>query len=221
VYEAEKTTNFEGGVKSQLFDRRLMLNLAVFSTSFENQQIQLLDINTGQQGIVNIPKTRNRGVELDMTARPTSQLTLSGGVGYLDSVITRFGAQSIVEGNRPPYSPEWTYNFAVDYTQPVANDWDLLLRAAVTGQAGMSYEYFSRERNFANLGYLLQKQPGYALVDLRATLRNPDWAITAFTDNAFDKKYYADAASNLITGFGDIALRGRTRRYGVEVSYSF
>jgi iron complex outermembrane receptor protein len=221
VYNAELTTNFEVGIKTLLLDNRLALNVAAFTTKFEDQQIQLLDITSGQQGIVNIPETENKGVEVDFTARLTSRLTLSGGFGYLSSEITSFPALTIVEGNRPPYSPEWTWNLAADYVQPLSGDWELMLRAAVTGQAGMSYEYFDRGANNDDIGYTLRGQPAYALLDLRATIRNDRWTLTAYADNVTDEKYYADAASNTITGFGDIALRGRTKRYGVELGFRF
>lgn len=220
VYEAEETTNYEVGFKSILFDGRLTFNAALYSILFENQQVQLLDLGTGQQGIVNIPETENRGVEVEFAARLTDSLTLSGGIGYLDSEITDFTALPIVEGNRPPFSPEFTYNIAVDYTTPFTSDWDLVLRAGLSGQSGLYYEYYSRETNGA-LPYTLSKQPSYTLLDLRASLRGPAWSITAFADNALDEEYYPDASSNLITNFGDVAVRGRTQRYGVEIGYRF
>jgi iron complex outermembrane receptor protein len=220
VYDSEETTNFEVGLKSILFDGHLSLNVALYSILYENQQVQLLDLGTGQQGIVNIPETESQGVEVEFAARLTDNLTFSGGVGYLDSEITEFTALPIVEGNRPPFAPEFTYNIALDYTAPFSGEWDLVLRAALSGQSGMYYEYYSRETNGA-LPYTLSDQPAYTLVDLRATLRGPTWTLTAFADNALDAEYYPDASSNLITGFGDVAVQGRTRRYGVEIGYRF
>jgi iron complex outermembrane receptor protein len=102
----------------------------------------------------------------------------------------------------------------------LGGDWDLALRAALSGQSGMYYEYYSRETNGA-LPYTLSEQPAYTLVDLRASLRGPHWTLTAFADNVFDEEYYPDASSNLITGFGDVAVQGRTLRYGVKVGYRF
>jgi len=220
VYDSEETTNYELGLKSIFFDGRLLLNVAVYSILYENQQVQLLDLGSGQQGIVNIPETESRGIEVEFAARLSDRLTFSGGIGYLDSEITNFTALPIVEGNRPPFAPEYTYNLALDYTAPFSEDWDLVLRAALSGQSGMYYEYYSRETNGA-LPYTLSEQPAYTLVDLRATLRGPTWTLTAFADNALDEEYYPDASSNLITGFGDVAVQGRTRRYGVQIGYRF
>lgn len=220
VYEAEETTNYEAGLKSILFDGRLSLNLALYSILYENQQVQLLDLGTGQQGIVNIPKTENNGIELEFALRLTDQLMLSGGIGYLESEITEFTALPIVEGNRPPFAPEFTYSLALDYTTPLTDTFDLVLRAAASGQSGMYYEYYSRERNGA-LPYTLSRQPSYTLIDLRASLRGAAWSFSLFADNALDEEYYPDASSNLITGFGDVAVQGRTRRYGVELGYRF
>ena len=220
IYDSEETTNYELGLKSYLFDGRLLLNVAAYSILYENQQVQLLDLGTGQQGMVNIPETESVGLEVEFSARLSSAFTLTGGVGYLDSEIKDFPALAIVEGNRPPFSPEFTYNLALDYTQPVSDNWDLLLRAAVTGQSGMYYEYYSRETNGA-LPYYLDSQPAYALVDLRASLRSDAWTLTAFLDNAFDEEYYSDASSRIITSFAEVGVRGRTQRYGVQLGYRF
>ncbi len=220
IYESEETTNYEVGLKSYLFDGRLLLNVAAYSILYENQQVQLLDLGTGQQGMVNIPETESVGFEVEFSARLTSSLTLSGGVGYLDSEIKDFPALSIVEGNRPPFSPELTYNLALDYTRPVTDAWDLQLRAALTGQSGLYYEYYSREANGA-LPYYLDNQPAYSLVDLRAALRSESWTLTAFLDNAFDEEYYADASSRIITSYAEVGVRGRTQRYGVQLGYRF
>lgn len=220
IYNSEETTNYEVGFKSYLFDGRLLLNVAAYSILYENQQVQLLDLGTGQQGMVNIPETESTGLEVEFSARLTSSLTLSGGVGYLDSEINEFPALSIVEGNRPPFSPEFTYNLALDYTRPITAAWDLQLRAALTGQSGLYYEYYSRETNGA-LPYYLDNQPAYSLVDFRAALRSDTWTLTAFLDNAFDEEYYADASSRIITSYAEVGVRGRTQRYGVQLGYRF
>lgn len=221
IYDAEETTSLEAGAKGTLLGGALRFSFAVFQTDYEDQQIQLLDLATGIQGIVNIDETRNAGVELELSALLGGGVTVSAGVGYLDSEIERFTREPTVVGNRAPYTPEWTLNAAIDYAAALAAGWELLARAAVSGQSGMFYEYFSRERNAA-LGYQLDEQPTYALVDTRLTLRKGPFGFTAFAENLFDEKYYADAASNIITlGLGELGIRGRERRYGLELSYRF
>jgi outer membrane receptor protein involved in Fe transport len=47
-------------------------------------------------------------------------------------------------------------------------------------------------------------------------------SLTLYSDNVFDEKYYSDAVSSIITGgLGELGIRGRARRYGVEVGYRF
>jgi iron complex outermembrane receptor protein len=223
VYDAEGTRSYEGGIKSTMANGRVRLNAAAFVTDYRDQQIQLLDLGTGQQGIVNIDDTRNTGFEIDASARIANGLTVSAGVGYLDSEIREFARQPEVVGNRSPYSPEWTYNLAFDYETDVFGSWEGAFRAAASGQAGMSYEYFSRERNGGPpLNYALSEQPSYVLVDLRATLTRDTISVTLYSDNVFDEKYYSDAVSSIITGgLGELGVRGRSRRYGVELAYRF
>jgi iron complex outermembrane receptor protein len=223
VYDAEETTNYECGIKSTFAGGRVRVNAAAFLTRYDDQQIQLLDLGTGQQGIVNIDETRNSGFEVDASARLGKAVTLTAGVGYLDSEIREFAREPDVVGNRSPYSPEWTYNLALDYETKAFGSWDAAFRVAASGQAGMSYEYFSRERNGGPpLNYALSEQPSYVLVDLRATLSRDPVSVTLYSDNVFDEEYYSDAVSNVITGgLGELGVRGRARRYGVELGYRF
>jgi iron complex outermembrane receptor protein len=223
VYDAEETTNYEVGIKTMLAGGRVRLNAAAYLTEYDDQQIQLLDLGTAQQGIVNIDETRNAGFEVDASARLGEAVTVTAGVGYLDNEIRKFARQPDVVGNRSPYSPEWTYNLALDYETGLFGEWNGAFRIAATGQAGMSYEYFSRERNGGPpLNYALSEQPSYVLVDVRATFSRDAFGVTLYSDNVFDEEYYSDAASNIITlGLGELGVRGRARRYGIELSYRF
>jgi iron complex outermembrane receptor protein len=222
IYDSEQTTNYEFGIKTTLAGGRVRLNAAAYVTEYDDQQIQLLDLGTGQQGIVNIDETRNAGFELDASAALGEAVTLTAGVGYLDSEIREFTRQPEVVGNRSPYSPEWTYSLALDYETDLGQ-WQGAFRVAATGQAGMAYEYFSRERNGdPPFNYALSEQPSYVLVDLRATMSHDALSLTLYSNNVFDEKYHSDAVSSIITGgLGELGIRGRARRYGVEVGYRF
>ena len=212
VYDQEQTRSFELGVKSQLLERRLRLNAALFHTTQRGQQVTLVDVqNTGAQGIVNIDRTRFQGAEVELAARIARGLTFTGGATYIDSEITRFARAPQFIGNRSPYTPQWSLSAAVDYETDVGGGWNLALHADYGGQSGLFYEYFGSVR-----------QPAYGLVNLRIGLHNEWVRVEAYAENAFDTKYYADVASNFVTGgLGDLGIRGRGSRYGGRVRLSF
>jgi iron complex outermembrane receptor protein len=89
-FNEEKADNYEVGVKMDLFDRRLRLNLAAFWTEFDDLQRTIIRPAAGGSGgqetvTENAASARSRGIELEMTAIPVEGLTLNGSVGYLDA----------------------------------------------------------------------------------------------------------------------------------------
>ena len=82
-YDQEKVSHFEIGGKSELFDRRMRLNAALFSTSYENYQnatfvgLQFI-VNNAEEVVVD-------GLELETTFLATENLTLTAAATYLDA----------------------------------------------------------------------------------------------------------------------------------------
>ena len=79
---------FEGGVKTELFDRHLRLNVAGFYYDYKN--IQVTQIITGSSLILNAAKARVYGIDVDFEAHPVSNFTLSGGVELLNARYTSY-----------------------------------------------------------------------------------------------------------------------------------
>ena len=89
----EIPTSFEVGLKASLLDRRLTLNLAVYDTRFKDFQGQFNDPTIPPLGafvVGNAGELRTRGAELEFAARPTPELSLSGGVSYTDAEFSDF-----------------------------------------------------------------------------------------------------------------------------------
>ena len=89
-FNEEKADNYEVGIKADLFDKRLRLNLAAFWTEFSDLQRTIIRPAAGGSGgqetvTENAASARSRGIELEMTAIPTDGLTINGSIGYLDS----------------------------------------------------------------------------------------------------------------------------------------
>lgn len=91
--EPEIPTAYELGIKTQLFDRRVRLNIALFHTDFDNFQAQAIgtsDTGTIVFDVINAGSLRTRGVEADVNIDFGAGLTLSGGAAYTDAKYTDF-----------------------------------------------------------------------------------------------------------------------------------
>ncbi len=212
VVPSEKATNYEVGLKTMLFDRRVSANFAAFVIDINDLQVTLVDVlNSGAQGTDSIPKARVKGFEFEMQARPLRQLTLAAGLGYLDTSIREFPRQPQFLGNKTPYTPELTYNLSVQWTEQIDNNWEVIARADHNGQSGLYYEYFNNV-----------KQKAFGLTNFRLSVQNESFSLTGYVENAFGTNYYSDIASGIITsGLGTFGIKGLDRRYGVEASYRF
>src|SRR5690606_7399000 len=90
VFNAEKITNYEVGFKTTWLDRRLTVNGAAFYTDYKDRQEFILIVAEGAQALINIPKSRVIGMELEVAARPVEGLELQASLGLMDSEIRTF-----------------------------------------------------------------------------------------------------------------------------------
>lgn len=82
-FDAETTDSYEVGVKSDLFDRRLRLNLAAFRSKTTDLQASRFVPGFGLR-YFNIGTLKVNGIEAEATARLFDGLTLSANYGYVD-----------------------------------------------------------------------------------------------------------------------------------------
>ncbi|MFI4933806.1 MAG: TonB-dependent receptor [Caulobacterales bacterium] len=85
-YAPDSLTNYEVGLKAQLFDHRVQVNLSAYYMQWQN--VQLLFFNPTELGNttfgVNGPNYDIKGVELQVNARVTDGLTVQGSATYND-----------------------------------------------------------------------------------------------------------------------------------------
>ncbi|MGH6780720.1 MAG: TonB-dependent receptor, partial [Sphingomonadaceae bacterium] len=127
-FDPENLTSYEVGVKSELFDRRVRFNAALFHAVHKDVQIgQFLAGTGGSLGItVNAGKAVYTGVEAELTALVTDNLTINGNIGYLDREFKSFeirdpATDSLVELGSSAhfqYSPDMTANAGIEYRLP-------------------------------------------------------------------------------------------------------
>ena len=122
----EVVTNYEVGFKSDLLNRRLRVNGAVYYENYVNIQQQIRDTvnNTVITLIRNAAKAHPYGGELEVTAEPIDRLTLTGGLSYLhatyDTYFARDSAGNLLDLSNLVFAvPKWQYNLGAAYVIPV------------------------------------------------------------------------------------------------------
>lgn len=93
-YDPETVDNYEIGVKSEWFDRRLRFNASVYFMSYDDKQEEMsvpASQGTGQQTLIfNASQAEIKGVELELLANPVPGFTVAASLGLLDAKYKEF-----------------------------------------------------------------------------------------------------------------------------------
>jgi len=192
----EFVTSYEIGVKSELLEDTLRLNLAAFKSSYKSLQVI---VDTGIAPTVeNAGDASISGFEAEGDYALPLGAHLNGGLGYTDAHYTQIsqGAQAggVLLGNKLPYVSKW--NGTVGLSAPVWQGERGMLTVRVDGTYRSSY--FPDAENNVDI-----KQGGYALMNASASFvpAGSRWTISAGGTNITSTKYQ-------ITGYSDLAADG-------------
>lgn len=216
-FDQESLVSYETGVKSSHFNGRLRSGVSLFYTDYTDQQFFLFD-QTGTQAIINIPKSKLWGGELELTALPTDSLQLDLGIGYTDSEITEYEdiagvlvPASEIQGSKVPGAPIWTLNFALQHTAALTDTLDLVSR--------LDYEH--RDKTYWTLDNVDTQSP-YDLVNLSLALEKNRWTTRLFVNNLLDEDYIEWFFAARFIGLpADIAWPSAPRQVGLEFTYRY
>lgn len=218
VYASEKTTNYELGFKTAWADNRLAVNGAVFYTDYRDHQEFILIVSEGAQALVNVPKARALGAELEVAARPAEGLDLTATVGLMDTSIKKFDATAYgfapgtdFTGNQLPFVYGWNVTFAAQYRVPLFSDFDLVTRVDYSAKGDMYWHLDNTDK----------QKPVY-LMNARIMIENERYQLTFYADNLLNEDFNAEfIAPQWSGGLAPFAYPGEPRRYGVTASVKF
>ncbi len=210
-YPAEDLTNYEVGLKTEFFNRRLRFNSAVFYSDYSTR----LTSQAGFQCLGEAPPPTRRltaaecppggaigwgitigtpaeiqGVEFELTAEPIDRLLINLAGGYnhfINGVKTRGQPGYLVKGNLP--QPEYNANAGIQYTIPLA-------RGTITPRLDANYtsvQTFTFSPSIQAPSGPRDIVPAHTILNASATYEFGDdktWAATLAATNLTDKYYF-------------------------------
>ncbi|MDJ0536397.1 MAG: TonB-dependent receptor [Xenococcaceae cyanobacterium MO_207.B15] len=206
TFDTETSTNYEIGLKSSFLSNRLQLNLAAFYSPVEDFQINALDVNTFARQVANVDADI-AGFEIELRATPFEGFDVIAGFGYVDTTFDDFSnpfGNEELNGNNLPYSPDYTYNLALQYRA----SFGLFTRLELSG---LGTTFFDNPNEF--------QQDPYALVNARVGYERGNYGIYFFANNIFDVEYLTTAFN--FGSLGDIASFGAPATFGFQVRSKF
>jgi iron complex outermembrane receptor protein len=131
VIGEETVDSYEVGLKSSLFDGRMLLNLAAFNAQYDGFQANnFLFLNgTLITTLTNAGKVSSEGFELDFQAKPNEYFMLGGGLAYTKAKVDKFftppgSTPSVRDGTQLPLAPELKGSLVAQFDIPVGT-WTL------------------------------------------------------------------------------------------------
>ncbi|HJV23262.1 MAG TPA: TonB-dependent receptor [Holophagaceae bacterium] len=166
--------SYEAGTKLFFPGPGLQLTGSLFHIDVKNfqQQVLLKSIGLLLQG--NAGAAEINGGEVELSGRPTPDLSFRMGVGYESARITRPGNTFQAEGDRIYHVPRWTASLGGYYSRPLAGE--------LKGFVGLTCSHTGASLS-GNTG-TDQERPAYTLVDLRAGVSRAAWEVALSVKNA-------------------------------------
>ena len=231
TYKPETLQDVEIGAKTKvnLGPVPVRTNLALYRGTYKNIHTQVVGFCQGLSSslIVNAGKGRPKGLELEIEAKPTPRLSVSGFYNrtlgkYNNFAIPTAPTCSIIGQNIDLAGQNFgnisrnTGGATVSYALPLSAPREELV---FTGNM------YSRSKRLGNdLEGFLSPTPGYTTVNLRVDYNNiggTAFSVGAYMKNVFNKTYVLTRNLQLSNTGYDTYTYGDPKTYGVEATFRF
>jgi iron complex outermembrane receptor protein len=245
-FAPETVDSFEVGLKSAWFDRRLLFNLAAFYTKYKDMQ-QSTTVPGGPTGnqtlVTNVGGAKVKGIEMDLTAKPASDLIIRASIGYLNSRFNDFVTSDVVgtdvddnpvfgnldySGNDLIYAPKLTASVNFEYKVPSALG-DFQLNGSYRYLAPYDQQISKGGLVLVGSTYVVQgndrrtRTDKQNLVDASISffpaVADGKMRVSVFGRNLLDDRGTDTAFT--VAGLWSFATAREPRTYGVQLGYQF
>lgn len=233
-YDPETVDTYELGVKAQLWDDRLRLNVTLFQSDFEDMQVTVQAPAPPpaffSSSVVNAGEAEIDGVEAEATAQFTDNLTVKLVLGYLNAEFVEIedaqfgnlaepyidGSGNLVDPWEMQNAPKWNGQLGLTYLADFGNAGSVTLGTAVS--------YRDRTRMFDPVASIID-QKSYTLWDASAVWHSADeaWTAALYVKNINDTLYRTGGYNFPATAGEDAVLGfyGAPRTWTLSVGYQF
>lgn len=232
----EELLSLEAGVKLSLLDNRMRINTVVFRNEYDDRQSLILACQSQGQACINgsspdfsdptdlfavsldnIDESEINGAELEIQWLPTNNLSLLGGVGYIDAKVKTPKsdlngvplATNIPKGATLSQAPKWSYNGIARYEVDINDDFYARFQLA--------YSYKGEQR--AALSDTNAIYGPVKSLDARIVVgpSGQEWEVALWAKNITDEAGETYAFSNYLGG--KTVYRQRPISFGIEATF--
>jgi iron complex outermembrane recepter protein len=227
-YDPETVRNYELGLKSELADRRLLLNASVYYYVYSNLQNLSLITNgsTIPQYQVTVSNVHAKGFETEARWQATDGLRLYVTAAYIDSTYKHYVATDGTDlSGQATGVPLWSAAGGLEYLWRglLGGDLDFTLQHAYVGAARCNADSTAQGACLPIAAFSTGDASNRTDARLGWTSHGPvPVTVAVYSNNLFDNRYVTGvqtiSATTLGTPFANITA---PRFYGVEVGARF
>ena len=215
-FDPEIAWNYELGLKTQVFERRLTFNVAAFYMDYDDLQQNVFTTANGQllQTVANAARARIYGAEVESSVALSSGLRLFGSLTYNDAGYDRFEDAVLGDlSDRELRLPKHKYLIGAQY--------DINFSDGMSGRLSADYAWRSAAY-LDTVNTAVLRQPSYELVNARATWAFDDsLELSVYGKNLTDTRAI-QSGSQALASLG-LAWGGfhAPRTYGLDMAWRF
>ena len=211
----ENVTNFELGLKSELFDRALRFNATAFYMDYKDLQVvRFGPVPSSAFGTfltTNIGKAEIFGAEVEFDWNITDNFNISGNYAYLNTEVKNFVINNVdVSGKTLRQAPKHSFSVVADYRIPMNSGAEIDMRVQFI-HSGQQRTDFINDNTIIQEQNLLQARIGW-------TSANERFGISVWGKNLTDEAY---VAHSYIIGPGVIGIWGPPRTFGATLQVKY
>jgi outer membrane receptor protein involved in Fe transport len=228
-FKPDRTRNYEVGLRSTFFDKRLTWNTSVYYIKWKDIRIEKQ--STYNQGIlVNGGRALSQGIETQFQAALPYRFSLIGNYSYNDAKMAALapglisdlnGRYDALRGDRLPDSPQHMGSLNLQYARSLPADYLLSADYGISAQSNIYSTIGLRGSG--------EKIPGYIEHETSVGLSKNGWHASLFAENLFNKYAFTgvDINASYLRSYSGIASRQyfhsvlRPRRIGAEIRVDF
>ncbi|MEO7206238.1 MAG: TonB-dependent receptor [Steroidobacteraceae bacterium] len=219
-FKSDSTKNYEIGIRTDLFDKKFSIDMAVFYIDWKDIQIlSIVNTPAGPVGINgNSGSATSKGLEWNFEWRPLTGLDIGLLGSYTDAYLTAdapgLGAMS---GNKLPFVPDVSATLNVDYRWPAFADWAAFVGGSET-YTGSRFTSFSPSVSVIEPHV---KLPVYNTLQLHLGVDNGHYNAELYGNNLNNSKGIADYSNSGGANQTGLASFIQPRTIGIQVGYKF
>jgi iron complex outermembrane receptor protein len=178
--DADRITNYEIGLKTDIADRLLSLDVALFYMDWKD--IQVVRSFGGINGQANGGKAVSKGVEGTVILRPAAGLSLTATGAYTDATLSEDVPEiDGLDGDRLPAVPK--------FSGAVRAEYQFELGGGTAGSFGAGLRHTGGRLSRVESDPLVLREKPYTSLDLNASVSfDGHWTVRAYARNLLDNK---------------------------------